>query len=99
MRHVDKADQDGSLLYYTSKLHWEECVVTVLPRFELYAVKDDIPFGMVVKSETAPIAKVSRPLWNSCRSTLAMMKTFKVDECLQIDHRLPSDIRKTWRLH
>ena len=99
VRHVDIADQDLGLAYCTSKLHWEECFVTALPKFDFYATGDDIILGTVQESKRMPIAQVSRPLWNCCRSTLATMRMSAMDERSQFGQRLSSDIRKTWRLH
>ena len=80
VRHVDLADQDLGLVFSTSKLHWGECFVSNLPKFGLYATSRDIITGTRAEGDTMPIAKISRPLWNRCRSTLASMKMFRVDE-------------------
>jgi hypothetical protein len=97
VRQVDRADQDLGPAYITSKMHWEECFVTMLPKFELYAANEGSLSEMQSDGSRA-IAKVDRPLWNCARSTLASIEMFKVDE-QQSDHGLPSDIRKQWSLH
>ena len=99
VRNVDRSDQDLGPAYRTSKLHWEECFITMLPKFDLYLARDDTITGLGTESGGTPTAKISRILWNCARSTLARFEMFRNDESPKFDNSLPLDIRKTWSLH
>ena len=98
VRDVDVADQDLGLAYITSKLHWVECFITMLPKFNLYSAGETTMSG-IIDEQAKPIAMVDRPLWNCARSTLANFEMYRADEKLAFEYSLPSDISHRWRIH
>lgn len=92
VRYVDRADQDLGPAFQTSNLNWVECFVTMLPKFELF------PATLDGEEVTLPIAKVSRPLFNYYRKTLADIEMPKLNPPPQFSHNLPSPIRTSWKI-